>query len=290
MSSFVIVTDSCCDLTQQMADQLGLCVIPLTVETPKGSYKNYLDGREIGFGDFYAGLRAGDACKTSAVNTSTFVEEIEALLKEGKDVLSMSFSSALSSTYSSAAIAVQELSEKYPERKLYAVDTLCASLGQGLLIYLAAQKQREGASIDEVHQWVEENKMHVAHWFTVDDLMHLKRGGRVSAATAVVGTMLKIKPVMHVDDEGRLINVEKARGRKSALNMLVDKIAESGIRLFEQEIFVSHGDCLADAEYVANKLKERCGVKAAHINYVGPVIGAHSGPGTVAVFALAERR
>ena len=290
MSEFVIMTDSCCDLTQEMADQLGLCVLPLTVTSPKGDFKNYLDHREVDPATFYGDLRAGDMCKTSAVNMEDWAEAMEAILKQGKDVLCLAFSSGLSSTYSAAAIAAQELSAKYPERKVIAVDTLCVSMGQGLIVYLAGKKQQEGASIDEVCAFVEENKMSVAHWFTVDDLMHLKRGGRVSAATAVVGTMLKIKPVLHVDDEGHLINMEKTRGRKAALNMLVDKMADTAINPADQEIFISHGDCLADAEYVAGRIKERLGVKAVHINHIGPVIGAHAGPGTVALFFLATKR
>ena len=290
MSNYVILTDSCCDLTQQMADQLGLEVLPLTVSSPQGDFRNYLDHREVSPETFYGYMRAGDMCKTSAVNLEQWAEAMEEIMKSGKDILCLAFSSGLSSTYSSAAIAAQELSEKYPERKVYAIDTLCASMGQGMIVYLAAKKQQAGATIEEVRDWVEENKMSVAHWITVDDLMHLKRGGRVSATTAVVGTMLKIKPVLHVNDEGKLETMEKARGRKAALNMLVDKMGETAINIAEQEVFISHGDCLADAEYVAAKVKERFGVKAVHINYIGPVIGAHAGPGTVAVFWLATKR
>ncbi len=290
MSNFVILTDSSCDLSHEMAEQLGLHVVPLTVSSPKGDFRNYLDHREVDVATFYGYLRAGDMCKTSAINTEQWTEAMEEIIKEGKDVLCLAFSSGLSGTYSASAIAAQDLSEKYPERKVYSVDTLCASMGQGLLVYLAAKKQQEGASIEEVRDWAEANKLSVAHWFTVDDLMHLKRGGRVSAATAVVGTMLKIKPVLHVDDEGKLISMEKARGRKAALNMLVDKLGETAINPAEQEIFISHGDCLADAEYVASKIKERFGVKNVVINFIGPVIGAHAGPGTVAVFWLANQR
>lgn len=290
MSNFVILTDSSCDLSHAMAEELGLRVVPLTVSSPKGDFKNYLDHREVDVETFYGYLRAGDMCKTSAINTEQWTEAMEEIIKEGKDVLCLAFSSGLSGTYSASAIAAQDLTEKYPERKVYSVDTLCASMGQGLIVYLAAKKQQEGASVEEIRDWVEANKMSVAHWFTVDDLMHLKRGGRVSAATAVVGTMLKIKPVLHVDDEGKLISMEKARGRKAALNMLVDKLGETAINPAEQEVFISHGDCLADAEYVAAKIKERFGVKNVVINYIGPVIGAHAGPGTVAVFWLANQR
>ncbi len=290
MSNYVILTESNCDMTQQMVDQLGLIVLPMTVETPKGDFKNYLDWREVEPKVFYDRLRAGDACKTSAINTTAFMEAMEESAKEGNDVLYLGFSSGLSGTYSAAAMAARELSEKYPERKFYTVDTLCASMGQGLIVYLAAQKKNEGASIEEVRDYVEATKMSVAHWFTVDDLMHLKRGGRVSAATAVVGTMLKIKPVLHVDNEGKLINMEKARGRKAALNNIIDKFGATAINPAEQVLFISHGDCEADAQYVASKIQEKYGVKQVFISLIGPVIGAHSGPGTVAVFWLATER
>jgi DegV family protein with EDD domain len=273
-----------------MADQLGLVVLPLTVETPKGDFKNYLDWREIDAKTFYDNLRAGDMCKTSAVNTGTFQEAMEAILKEGKDVIYLAFSSGLSGTYNASMIAVNELTEAYPDRKVYSVDTLCASMGQGLIVYLAAQKKAEGASIDEVRDFVEANKMSVAHWVTVDDLQHLKRGGRISATTAIVGSMLKIKPIIHVDDNGKLVNIEKARGRKSALNTIIDKAAATAIEPAKQTMFISHGDCEADAQYVAAKLKEKLGVESIHINTIGPVIGAHAGPGTVAVFWLATER
>jgi len=290
MSNYVILTESNCDLPQELADQLGLVVLPMTVETPRGTFKNYLDGRDLDPKDFYANLRAGDTCKTSAINTTIFMEEMEKFLVEGKDVLYLGFSTGLSGTYSAGLMASRELSEKYPERKVYTVDTLCASMGQGLIVYLAAQKKNEGASIEEVRDYVEATKMSVAHWFTVDDLMHLKRGGRVSAATAVVGTMLKIKPVLHVDDEGRLISMEKARGRKAALNMLVEKFGATAINPSEQVLFISHADSEADAKYVGDKIKEKYGVKDVCISMIGPVIGTHAGPGTVAVFWLATQR
>ena len=290
MSNFVILTDSSCDLSHEMAEQLGLRVVPLTVNSPKGDFKNYLDHREMPVETYYGHLRAGDMCKTSAANVSDWADLMEGALKEGKDVLCLAFSSGLSGTYNASTLAVQEMSEKYPERKVYTVDTLCASMGEGLIVYLAAKKAQEGASIDEVRDWVEANKMSVAHWVTVDDLQHLKRGGRVSATTAVVGTMLKIKPVLHVDNEGKLETVEKARGRKAALNYLIDKAAETAINIADQEVFISHGDCLADAEYVAGKIKEKFGVKTVYINHIGPVIGTHAGPGTVALFFLATKR
>ena len=290
MCDYVILTDSSCDLSAELAEQLGVEALPLTVEIEGKRYRNYLDGREIGFAEFYAKLRSGIPATTAAVNVGEFTDKMEPILQAGKDILIPAFSSGLSTTYNSALIAAADLSERYPDRKIYVVDTLAASLGQGLLVYLAAQKKAAGASIEEVRDWLEENKLHLCHWFTVDDLNHLKRGGRVSATTALLGTMLSIKPVLHVDDEGHLINVGKARGRLASLKAMVDKMAETAIDPASQTVFISHGDCREDAEKVAQMVRERLGVKDVVINYVGPVIGAHSGPGTMALFFLGTHR
>ena len=190
----------------------------------------------------------------------------------------------------SAVIAADDLRDAYPGRKIFVVDTLSASLGQGLLVYLCVQEKRKGKTIDQVHVFAEETKAKVCHWFTVDDLNHLKRGGRVSAAAALFGTMLSIKPVLHVDDTGHLVPVSKTRGRKASLLALVDRMAESAIDPAGQTIFISHGDCEADAEFVADEVRRRFGVQDIYINYVGPVIGNHSGPGTLALFFLGSRR
>ncbi|MDO4732840.1 MAG: DegV family protein, partial [Bacillota bacterium] len=222
----------------------------------------------------------------SAVNTAAFLQAMEPVLQEGRDILYMGFSSGLSSTFSASVTAVAELQERYPERKIYAFDTLCASLGQGLLVYLAAQKKAAGASIDEVLAYLEETRLNLCHWFTVDDLNHLRRGGRLSATTAVVGTVLNIKPVLHVDDEGRLVNVSKVRGRKKSINALFAEMQERAIDPQGQTVFISHGDCLEDAETLAEMIRAEFGVKDFLINPVGPVIGAHSGPGTLALFFL----
>ena len=215
---------------------------------------------------------------------------MEAALAAGKDVLVLAFSSGLSTTYQSAVIAAEELGEKYPERTIRVVDTLCASMGQGLLVWYACKKRDEGMSLEELYHWVMENRLHLCHWFTVDDLMYLKRGGRISAATALVGTMLQIKPLLHVDDEGHLISMSKARGRKAAIDALVRKAQELGAGYDNSTMFISHGDCREDAEYLAQQLKEKCGVKEVVISYVGAVIGSHSGPGTLALFFLGSHR
>ena len=290
MSDFVIVTDSSADLPADLVRELGVEVLPLSFTIQGKTYRNYPDGREMAPGAFYQLLRSGGMATTSAVNVADYTAALEPLLQEGKDVLLLVFSSGLSATYQSSVIAVEELREKYPDRKLFTVDTLCASLGQGLLVWHAVEQKRKGASIEAVRDWVEENKLHLCHWFTVDDLHFLKRGGRISAATAVVGSMLSIKPVLHVDDEGHLINVGKARGRGASLTALVDHMEQTAIDPAGQTIFISHGDCLADAEKVAADVKARLGFKEVVINTIGPVIGAHSGPGTVALFFLGTKR
>ena len=287
---YVIMTDSSCDLPQELADQLGLEVLPLEVMADGKNYRNWLDGREIGFKEFYKLAREGKELKTSAVNTAAFEEKMEELLEEGKDILYIGFSAGLSTTYNSGEAAARELREKYPDRKIYTVDTLAASLGQGMIIYYAAKKKEAGATIEEVRDFVENEKLHMCHWFTVDDLNYLKRGGRISAATAAVGTMLSIKPVMHMDNEGHLVAVGKARGRKAALCQLLDTMGELGEGLEGQTTFICHSDCMDDAQYVASQMKERFGVAQVNINWIGPVIGAHTGPGTIGIFFWGRER
>lgn len=290
MREYVLITDSCCDMTQQMAEELGVTVLPLSLQMEGEVYHNYLDGREIGFSDFYTRLRDGALATTSAINMSEFEAVMRPLLESGKDLLCLSFSSALSTTYQSAVIAAKELMEEFPERKALVVDSLCASLGQGLLVYLCASKKAAGASLEELRDYAEEMKGKICHWFTVDDLHHLKRGGRVSAAAALFGTMLSVKPILHVDEQGRLIPMEKCRGRKASLMALVDHMEKTAADPKAQTVFISHGDCLEDARLVAEEITRRFGTTDIHINYVGPVIGNHSGPGTLALFFIGGPR
>ena len=290
MSEYVIVTDSAADLSAEMVQELGVEVLPLSFMVGDKVYYNYPDNREMDLRHFYRHLREGGMATTSAINVDQYTACLEPLLQAGKDVLILAFSSGLSTTYQSSAIAVNDLKEQYPDRKIYTVDTLCASLGEGLLVWYAAQKQKAGASIEEVRDWAEANKLHLCHWFTVDDLHFLKRGGRVSAATAVVGTMLAIKPVLHVDNEGHLINMAKARGRAGSLKALVDRMAQTATHPEDQVVFISHGDCLEDARKVGDMVQQRLGVKKVVYNTIGPVIGAHAGPGTVALFFLGTER
>ena len=287
MNSFQILTDSCCDLPAELVRQLDVTVVPLSVEMEG---RSYADGIDMSPKELYDHLRAGKTARTSAVNPEFWASHMDPLLAAGQDLLVIAFSSGLSTTYQSAVIAAGEMAEKYPARRIRVADSLCASLGQGLLVWYACRHRAQGEDLDTVYQWVLDNRLHLCHWFTVDDLMHLKRGGRVSAATAVMGTMLQIKPVLHVDDEGHLINVSKSRGRKASLNALADRMVQTCLPGENDTIFISHGDCLEDAEYVGNLLKERCGVKNVIINYVGAVIGSHTGPGVVALFFLGQQR
>ena len=285
--SYQIITDSCCDFTKEMYEKLGLVVAPLMVNFRGQTYPDRNDGS---LKDMYAGLRAGEVATTSAANPEQWQELMEPYLQKGEDLLVLAFSSGLSTTYQSASMAADELKAMYPDRTISVVDSLCASLGEGLLAYYACKKRDEGMSLQELTQWLLDNRLHLCHWFTVDDLMYLKRGGRVSAATAIMGTMLSIKPVLHVDNEGHLINVGKARGRKASIQAMAKKVAELGAGYDNSTMFISHGDCLEDAEYLAGLLKEQYGAKDVYINYVGAVIGSHSGPGTLALFFMGEHR
>lgn len=290
MGAYTIMTDSCCDLTAQMAKELELEVLPLSLQMGGTTYRNWLDGRDIAFSEFYSRIRSGETATTSAVSVGDFEEKMREILAAGKDILYIGFSSALSTTYQSAAIAAEELRGEFPQATIRVVDSLCASQGQGLLVYLCAQQKKAGKSLEEVYTFAEETKLHVCHWFTVDDLNHLKRGGRINAATALFGTMLSIKPVMHVDDAGCLTPVSKARGRKASLLALLEQMEKTVVDPQHQTIFITHGDCLEDAQFVADEVTKRFGITDIHINYVGPVIGNHSGPGTMALFFIGEHR
>ena len=285
--AYQIITDSCCDFTADMYQQLSLSVQPLTI-TYNG--ETFPDRNDDSLKEMYDGFRAGQSASTSAVNPDSWSGRMRSVLERGEDALVLAFSSGLSTTYQSAVIAAEELKAEFPDRRILVSDTLCASLGQGLLVWYACRKRDSGASMDEVYQWVEDNKLHLCHWFTVDDLMYLKRGGRISSATALVGTMLNVKPILHVDDEGHLVSVSKSRGRKASIQALAQKVSELGAGYDNSTMFISHGDCREDAEFLASILKEKYGVKDVYINYVGAVIGSHSGPGTLALFFLGSHR
>ena len=283
MRDFIITTDTTCDLPKDYLEEHQIDVVPL--------YYNF-DGQVYG-GDkdlapeeFYAKMRGGLMPTTMAANPETVRELFEKKLAEGRDILHIGFSSGLSSSYNAAAVVGRELGEEHPDAKIIVIDSLCASLGEGLLVHKAVMMKKAGKTIEEVSQWLEENQ------FTVDDLFHLHRGGRVSKATAIVGTIINVKPVLHVDDEGHLIPLSNVRGRKKALTKLVDNMEKTMGRFKEQNdiFFISHGDCIDDAQFVAKLVKDRFGIKDCLINMVSPTIGAHSGPGTVALFYLGESR
>ena len=285
--AYQIITDTGCDFPMEMYGQQKLGVVPLSVNYKGMSVTEY---SEQWLRELYAGLRSGEVASTSAVNPDGWAQAMEPVLSAGEDLLVLTFSSGLSTTYQSAVIAANELTEKYPDRRVNVVDTLCASLGQGLLVWYACKKRDEGLSLEELTAWVTENRLKLCHWFTVDDLLYLKRGGRVSAATALLGTMLQIKPVLHVDNEGHLINVSKARGRKASIDALAAKMEATALPGENDTVFICHGDCQADADYLAQRLKDRCGVKDVFMYYTGAVIGSHSGPGTLALFYLGTHR
>ena len=284
--SFKIVTDSACDLSAEMIEALDLGIAALSVE---------LDGRAYAEGEMtpkelYDHLRSGKLPKTSAVNPELWADAMRPALEQGQDVLTLVFSSALSATCQNAFIAAEELRGEFPDRKLIVIDSLCAAIGLGLLVHTAAKLRDAGKTIEETAAWIEEHKLNVSHWVTVEDLMHLKRGGRVSAATAVVGTMLNIKPIIRVDDNGRLESLAKCRGRKAALNYLLDRMAESFDPEIDDTVFIGHGDCMEDAKYLEQKVRERFGVQNVHINYIGAVVGAHTGPGVAVLFFYGKKR
>ncbi len=291
MNPYVIMTDTTADLPESYIQEHQLAILSLsyTIEGKTYDRENPLDVRE-----FYAKMRDGSMPTTSQVNPEQAKAAFTACLKEGKDVLYIAFSSGLSGTCGSGMVAAQEIQEEgeYPGQKIVVIDSLSASLGEGLLVHKAVMLKEAGKSMEEVADWVEKNKLHLCHNFTVDDLFHLHRGGRVSKATAILGTMINIKPVLHVDDEGHLIAIGKVRGRKKSLSALVDRMAEQ-IKGYEDQndvVFISHGDCMEDAEYVKKLVQERFGIEKFVINHVGPTIGAHSGPGTVALFFMGNPR
>ena len=284
--SYQIITDSCCDFTEEQYSQWNVVPVPLTVTYNGENHENFSRPEDVKA--FYDQLRTGVMATTAAVNPDGWANAMEPFLKEGKDVLVLAFSSGLSTTYQSAVIAAKELREAYPDRTIHVVDTLCAALGQGLLVWHAARNQQAGMSIEELTAWVESHKLNLCHWGTIDDLSTLKRGGRISATTAVVGTMLNIKPIIHVDNDGHLINSAKVRGRKTAMEYLVNKFKETGLE--QDTVFIAHGDCPEDAAALEALVREKTDVKNVITGYVGPVIGAHTGPGVLVLFFLGTHR
>ena len=287
MRDYVITVNSTVDLPKEWLEERHVPVVPLKY-TIDG--ETYTDMEGLSAKAFFAKLREGKMSVTSQVNPEEAAELLEPYVKDGKDVLHLGFSSGLSGTLNSMRIAGQMLEEKYPEAKVIVIDTLCACLGEGLLLYKALQQKAMGKTIDETAQWVEENKLHICHNVTVDDLNHLHRGGRVSKTTAVLGTLVQIKPIIHMDDNGKLQVIGKERGRKKSLNKIVDMAVEQSKGWDNDIIMITHGDCIEDAEYVAKLVREKMGIDNILINNIGTVIGSHTGPGVVAVFCMGDKR
>ncbi|MBR6044222.1 MAG: DegV family protein [Ruminococcus sp.] len=286
-SSYVLMSDSTCDLSPELYKQMRVKIIKLSFE---------IDGEPHPDGDldpheFYERMRHDSSTKTSQVSPSDCEKAFDEVLARGQDLIYLAFSSGLSGTYNSACLAKEALAEKYPQRKIICIDSLCASTGEGLLLYKAWEKKQAGMEIDELADWIEKNKLHLCHLFTVDDLKYLQRGGRISKATAIAGAILGIKPILHVDDEGRLVSIGKVRGRKQSLNKLIE-IMEEKIKDYDNPVVaICHGDCWGDADYIADAMKKRIGEDTkVIISYTGTVIGAHSGPGTLAFFFMGDKR
>lgn len=288
MNSFVIFTDSACDLKLDLLKEWGVECIELSFRFD-GEDKEYANS-DMEIGEFYGRMKEGGIAKTAAINPDGFATAFEKTLMEGKDILYVGFSSGLSTTCNSAKIAAAELSEKYPDRKIEIIDTLAASAGQGMLVYFAVNKKNEGASLSETAEYVKELILSLCHWFTVDDLVYLKRGGRVSPAVALVGKALGIKPIMHVDNDGKLIKTGTIRGRRASIQAIAKKYMELAKTPGEGTVFISHADCISDAQLLSDMIKEMSGIGAEIITDVGTVIGAHSGPGTLALFFVGKER
>ena len=287
MRDYVITVNSTVDAPKEWLEERHVPVIPLKY-TIDG--ETYTDMEGLSAKEFFDKLREGKMSTTSQVNPEEAAEELEPYLKEGKDILHLGFSSGLSGTLNSMKIAGEMLQEKYPEAKIIVIDTLCACLGEALLLYKALQQKEKGMDIDELAQWVEDNKLHVCHNVTVDDLHHLQRGGRISKTTAVLGTLVQLKPIIHMDDNGTLQVIGKERGRKKSLNKIVDMAVEQSKGWDNDIIMITHGDCIEDAEYVAKLVREKMGIDNILINNIGTVIGSHTGPGVVAVFCMGNKR
>ncbi len=290
MKQFIITTDSTCDLPGEYVTNHGIRILPLYYSfngTVYGGEKASLDPKE-----FYDKMRGGAMPTTMAVNPETADEVFRGLVNEGYDIIHIAFSSPLSGSCSVATTVAREICEEISGAKITVVDSLCASLGEGLLVHKAVELKESGKTMDEIVDWLEKNKLNLCHIFTVDDLHHLHRGGRVSKTTAIIGTLINVKPVLHVDNEGRLVPLNNVRGRKKALLSLVDQMEKriDGFRDKNDIVFISHGDSLEDAKFVSAQVKERFGIENFLINTISPTIGSHSGPGTIALFFMGKER
>lgn len=289
MRTYKIITDSTCDLPSTVIKELDVHVIPMEYILDGVSHFQDLEDEGEKTASFYGSLREGKVSSTSMINTARFMGVFEPYLKAGQDILHVSFSSALSGSYNASRMAAEELKELYPERQILVLDSIAASIGQGLLVYHAVLKKRQGLSLEELYEWLEENKKKICHWFTVEDLMHLKRGGRISALSANIGTALNIKPILSVNMEGKLVNLGKVMGRKKSLSELIVKMKSCAETADNQVVIIGHGDSLKDAEFLSTKLKNELHVKEVIMTQIGPIIGSHTGPGMIGLTFVGER-
>lgn len=287
MREFVITVNSMVDLPKEWLKERNVPVLPLKYTIDGQTYQ---DMEGLSAKEFFQKLREGHMSVTSQINPEEAREMMEPFLKEGKDLLHLAFSSGLSGTYNSMRIAAEELAEDYPDAKIIVIDTLCACMGEGLLLYKVLQLKDQGKTLEEIAEWVEANKLHICHNVTVDDLNHLHRGGRISKTAAVFGTLVQVKPIIHMDENGKLQVIGKERGRKRSLNKIVDMAVEQSEGWENDMVMITHGDCIEDAEYVAERVKEKLGNPEVLINNIGTVIGSHTGPGVVAVFLMGNKR
>jgi len=289
--SFEIITDTSAGLSYKYVTKNNVKIVSFKYYFGDEEYDTFVpSNNEDWVCDFYSRLRKKESAHTSLVNADVFNTLFTEILDQGKDFIYLAFSSALSGTHDNAAAVLKKLKSLYPDRKMYVFDTKSAAQGQALNVDFAVRQRERGDSIEQVYKWQVDNTLNICHWFTVDDLFFLKRGGRISAATAVAGTVLGIKPVMHTDNNGKLIKVDTARGRKASLDSLVNKFAETAIKPENQKVFIGHGDCIDDLKYIQKQLKDKFGVKEFETGFINPVIGVHSGPGTVALFFYGKQR
>lgn len=286
MNDYVIVTDSTADLPHEVSEELEIKVIPMKyIMDDKVNLDLNVDTEE-----FYGFLREKKLSYTTQINTQEFVDFFSVYLDQGKDVLYIGFASALSGTYNNAILASEELSKKYPDRKIEVLDSKSASIGQGLLVYYAALKKNQGLDMNQLSEWVEQNKLKCCHWFMVDDLYHLKRGGRVSSTAAVVGSILSVKPILCLDNSGKLSICERVRGRRKAFDLIISKVRDVNPDIRSQTVIIAHGDSPEDAQYAVTKIKEEFGVSNIIVSRIGPVIGSHTGPGALAMVFMNDNR
>ena len=290
MRDYVIVTDSTSDLPASLEQELEVVVIPMEFTINEDSYHHYPDERELPTAELYRRLREGETAKTTQISPQQYRDTFLPILESGRDVFYLCFSSLLSGSYNSACITAADMAEEYPDAKIRVIDTLAASLGEGMTVYDAVYKKRAGLDIDELEAWVLAERCRFCHRVTVDDLYHLQRGGRITIGAAIVGSVLGMKPMIHMDDTGRLVTTGKLRGRKKALGALVEQMAATCPQPKGQTIFIGHGDCMEDAEYVKSLVEQRFPVKEVIISYIGPVIGSHTGPGVLALFFRGTER